>query len=83
MTPERLAQIRTRVDAAYQGPLDVGAVGDWDATTISATIVGEPTADVVEATMDLFDHARADILDLLAEVERLRRPRTWKNGVTS
>lgn len=52
MTPERLAEIKARAEAATSGPWDDGC---------SHAVNGEFIA-----------HARQDIPDLVAEVERLR-----------
>lgn len=81
MDPKRLAEIRTRVDAATPGPWrgDTGQHPPYP-QVIRAPVPVNAMTDVV-ATVTRFQgdqafiaHTRTDIPDLLAEVERLRGP---------
>lgn len=76
MTPERLAEIKTRCDKAVGGPWEV-EVSHW-ATAIAYLAEHEGKTILLTAprhysTSEFITHARQDIPDLLAEVERLRR----------
>lgn len=65
MTPERLAEIKARVDAVRNEPVDRFPWPD----SRDLDLTGEfPSWD----SADLAAHARRDVPDLLAEVERLR-----------
>ncbi|MDO4919926.1 hypothetical protein [Kocuria sp.] len=83
MTPERLAEIRGRVEASTWNPSEPWAIYDdgltrsvWvqDGATLCTFVAdnfyrGEPCG---EADARLTAHAPQDLADLLAEVERLR-----------
>lgn len=81
MTPERLAEIRKRADAASPGPwtwiLDGSISEIWDADDcVVADTDGHRSPD---DDADFIAHAREDIPALLDEVERLTRAiESWK-----
>jgi chromosome segregation ATPase len=86
LTPERLAEIKARAEKATPGPWTAtyeesdqwtsitGAGlfdgGHWMVCPEVATTEGEPGED-----SDFIAHAREDVPDLMAEVERLQRER--------
>lgn len=84
MTPERLAEIEARVDAATPGPWrtktnrDFGPWhnDDWDVTAVSdgCRVSGLGSRNWKDACQNaaFIAHARTDIPDLIAEVKRLR-----------
>ena len=85
MTPERLAEIRARAEAATEGPWEatweegddwwsitgapqrVGADGPW---ALCPEVATSDARDPADATF--IAHARTDVPDLVAEIERLR-----------
>lgn len=83
LTKKRLAAIRARDAAATPGPWEAD---DWEIYGPDQSVwVGE-TCDSDDwnkscANAEFIAHARTDVRDLLAEVERLRRP-WWAWPVT-
>ena len=78
MDAERIAAIRARVDAATDGPWEASETHHYHEGTFHAVYAEvEPNvaSGVDPADAELIAHARTDIPDLLAEVERLTR---WK-----
>ena len=74
MTPERLAEIRARAEAATEGPW-------WTTRNLRpATIFSGEGSDYNDAVADdaepadatFIAHARTDVPELVAEIERLR-----------
>ncbi len=79
MTPERLAEIRARLEAATPGPWAIyGTIGfeyhvRTGGTTAAVPTTGEPVADAaLNRDAEFIAHAPTDIADLLAEVELLQ-----------
>ena len=88
MTPERLAEIRARCEAASPGPwfamfiagaggggADVSAndeQGTYHVAECSRIVEADGTLPQTKANRDFVCEARRDIPDLLAEVDRLR-----------
>lgn len=82
LTPERLAEIKARTDAATPGPWFVEHLERDGFTYFSTDIAplesfdGEVHAGVLdEDEAEFIAHAREDVPDLVAEVERLRSER--------
>jgi hypothetical protein len=93
VTPERIAEIKMRRDAATPGPWEATLddhgrdgieVGVWAHSEYIAELI---TSDRATADAVFIAHARTDVDDLLAEVERLTaerdeakamRDRHWK-----
>lgn len=81
MDSKRLAEIRARVEAATKGPWvwgqDTHTVDPYDLQVLDGASIVWPTAEGLlafhrPADRAFLEHARQDIPDLLAEVERLR-----------
>ena len=83
MTDERLAEIKARADAATPGPWERNNLAGRPEREVFAgdELIGDfgvggweddEGADRVEINAEFIAHARQDIPDLLAEVERLR-----------
>lgn len=71
MTPERLAEIKARADAATKGPWKV-AEQDLECWIAGPTVVQNQEGAFARPNAAFIAHAREDIPDLLAEVERLK-----------
>jgi hypothetical protein len=82
VTPDQLAAIRERCEAALEGPWMVDAdnpqivmAPDNPPSTFDGFLIARiisPDAAQVDADADFIAHARDDVPALLAEVERLR-----------
>ena len=73
--PDRLAEIRARLDAATPGPWFHYPGEPWvtNATDEPRIIVATVSPRMTGDNADLIAHAPADIAWLLAEVERLQK----------
>jgi hypothetical protein len=80
MTPERLAEIEARADRALPGPWTARRdyVDDLHFGSVRCTILEAPArnlfavAGMAMADAEFIAHARTDVVELLAEVHRLR-----------
>lgn len=95
MTPEQLAAIRARLDAATRGPWALGhdtdINGGWFAEILvpSQHLAALGYIDSSRADAEFIAHARTDLEQLLDEVEHLTQmirdideasqPKTWKS----
>ena len=80
MTPERLNQIKARYEAATEGPWTIGYNNPSGCPVVSPNVVSCNTAViasvrglVTKPNTAFIAHARQDLPDCLAEIERLQK----------
>jgi hypothetical protein len=70
ITPERLAEIEARTEAATAGPWTASGYDVYETQTAHGDVVAEAGLSGIDAKF--IAHARADVPDLVAEVRRQR-----------
>lgn len=80
MTPDRLAEIEARANAATKGPWEVHDGNSWRRIGVQfgGSVIepikqrdGHPDLHARREDLELAAHSRADIPDLIAEIRRL------------